>query len=62
VREENGENRLYFLARDQFERYLVCLMVRRLGGNRRRAAAELGVPLSTVKEKMRTRGEPPAHD
>ena len=32
--------------------------VRRFGGNKKRAARELGVSFSTVKEKMRDRGEP----
>jgi DNA-binding protein Fis len=49
----DGEDRLYFLARDQFERYLVRLMVRRYSGDRRRAAQELGVSLSTIKQKLR---------
>ncbi len=56
------EDRLYFLARDQFERYLVRLMVRRFGGDRKRAARELGVSLSTIKEKLRDRGEPELPD
>ncbi len=56
------EDRLYFLARDQFERYLVRLMVRRCGGDRKRAARELGVSLSTIKEKLRDRGEPELPD
>jgi DNA-binding NtrC family response regulator len=50
------EERLYFLARDQFERYLVRLMVNRCRGDKRAAARELGVSYSTVKEKIR--GEP----
>ncbi len=50
------EQRLYFLARDQFERYLVRLMVNRCRGDKRAAARELGVSYSTVKEKIR--GEP----
>ena len=47
------ESRLYFLARDQFERYLVRYMVKRHGGNKRAAAEALGVSYSTVKEKTR---------
>jgi DNA-binding NtrC family response regulator len=50
------EERLYFLAREQFERYLVRLMVNRHRGDKRAAAKALGVSYSTVKEK--TRGEP----
>ena len=47
------EDRLYFLAREQFERYLVRLMVKRCGGNKRAAARVLGVSYSTVKDKSR---------
>lgn len=47
------EKRLYFLAREQFERYLVRYTVHRCGGNKRRAAKQLGVSYSTVKEKSR---------
>ena len=50
------EDRLYFLAREQFERYLVRLMVNRFRGDKRAAAKALGVSYSTVKDK--TRGEP----
>ena len=53
---DSQEQRLYFLARDQFERYLVRLMVNRCRGDKRAAARELGVSYSTVKEKIR--GEP----
>ena len=48
-----GEEGLYFLARDQFERYLVRMTVRECGGDKRRAAERLGVSLSTVKDKSR---------
>jgi DNA-binding NtrC family response regulator len=58
LRGAEKEQRLYFLAREQFERYIVRLTVRRFGGNKKRAARELGVSFSTVKEKMRDRGEP----
>ncbi len=51
----HSEGRLYFLARDQFERYLVRHMVHRAGGNKRKAARDLGVSYSTVKEKNRER-------
>ncbi len=44
---------LYFLARDQFERYLVRLMVKRFRGDKESAAKALGIGLSTVKEKLR---------
>ncbi len=50
-----GEEGLYFLAREQFERYLVRLMVRHCGGDKRRAAERLGVSLSTVKDKLRSK-------
>lgn len=53
VNTELGEKRLYFLAREQFERYLVRYMVQRCRGNKKRAAQELGVSYSTVKEKSR---------
>lgn len=48
-----NDSRLYFLAREQFERYLVRLMVKRCGGNKRAAARVLGVSYSTVKDKSR---------
>ena len=48
-----GKSRLYFLAREQFERYLVRYMVNRHGGDKRAAAEALGVSYSTVKEKVR---------
>ncbi len=47
------EQRVYFLARDQFERYLVRLTVNRFNGDKRAAARALGVSYSTVKEKWR---------
>ena len=47
------EKKIYFLAREQFERYLVHLMVNRCHGDKRAAAKALGVSLSTVKEKTR---------
>jgi len=47
------EDRLYFLARDQFERYLVRLTVNRFNGDKHAAARALGVSYSTVKEKWR---------
>ncbi|ACY16777.1 sigma-54-dependent transcriptional regulator [Haliangium ochraceum] len=56
--EDGGdEQRLYFLAREQFERYLVRLMVNRHQGDKRAAARALGISHSTVKEK--SRGEDP---
>ncbi len=55
VLEENepgtGERALYRLARKQFERYLVRLMVGRCGGDKRAAARVLGISYSLVKEK-----------
>ncbi len=60
---ERHGGRLYFLARDQFERYLVRLMVRRHSGNKHAAARALGIGISTVKEKLKEDGgsgdEPP---
>jgi len=46
-----GERALYRLARKQFERYIVRLMVNRCGGDKRAAARALGVSYSLVKEK-----------
>lgn len=51
------ENRLYFLARDQFERYIVRLMINRFHGDKDAAAQALGVSKSTIKNKVR--GEEP---
>jgi DNA-binding NtrC family response regulator len=53
LRAEGRETRLYFLARDQFERYLIRLMINRCGGSKKLAARALGVSYSTVKEKSR---------
>ena len=50
---DGAERRPYFLAREQFERYLVRLTVQRCNGDKRAAARALGVGYSTVKEKMR---------
>ena len=50
---DNSERGLYFLAREQFERYLVRLMVNRLRGDKEAAARALGIGLSTVKEKLK---------
>jgi two-component system response regulator HydG len=50
---DEKETRIYFLARAQFERYLVRLMVNRCHGDKRAAARALGVSLTTVKEKSR---------
>jgi DNA-binding NtrC family response regulator len=52
-RSEDGERGLYFLARDQFERYLVRLTVNRFRGDKEAAARALGIGLSTLKEKLR---------
>lgn len=51
--EEPGETRRYFRAREQFERCLVQLTVSRCDGDKRAAAALLGVSYSTIKEKSR---------
>jgi DNA-binding NtrC family response regulator len=50
---QGGEHRLYKLARAQFERYLVRMMVARCHGNKKEAARRLGVSYSTVKDKCR---------
>ncbi len=47
------ERRPYFLAREQFERHLVRHAIQRCNGNKKRAALELGVSYSTVKQKSR---------
>ncbi|HEX2573992.1 MAG TPA: sigma-54 dependent transcriptional regulator [Polyangia bacterium] len=52
-RGRNGErSRLYSLACDLFERYLVKHMVDRCGGNKAEAARKLSVSYATVKNKM----------
>jgi DNA-binding NtrC family response regulator len=53
----HGSERLYFQAREQFERYLVRMMVDRCQGDKRAAARALGVSYSTVKEKYRGEDE-----
>jgi DNA-binding NtrC family response regulator len=50
---DKTEDGLYFLAREQFERFLVRRMVQLCKGDKRRAAERLGVSYSTVKEKLR---------
>lgn len=50
------DERIYFLARAQFERYLVRLMVNRHHGDKRAAAKALGVSLTTIKDKIRESG------
>jgi DNA-binding NtrC family response regulator len=52
-RQEGGDRGLYFLAREQFERYIVRLMVNRFRGDKDAAARALGIGLSTLKEKLR---------
>ena len=52
-RRDDNEDRFYFLAREQFERYLVRLMINRCNGNREAAAKALGVSKSTIKNKVR---------
>jgi DNA-binding NtrC family response regulator len=52
-RRGEGERGLYFLAREQFERYIVRLMVNRFRGDKEAAARALGIGLSTLKEKLR---------
>ena len=52
---DRNEDRLYFLARDQFERYLVRLIVERCKGDRAAAARVLGVSASTIKQKLTAR-------
>ena len=43
--------KLYNLAREHFERYLVRHMIERCGGNKAEAARRLGVSYSTIKNK-----------
>ena len=50
---DSDAHKLYFLAKEQFERYLVRLMVNRHHGDKRAAARTLGVSLSTIKGKLR---------
>ncbi len=52
----DNQDRLYFLARDQFERYLVRKIVERCKGDRAAAARILGVSPSTIKQKLAVRG------
>ena len=50
---DDREERLYFLAREQFERYLVRLMMNRHHNDRDATARALGVSKSTIKNKIR---------
>ena len=56
ARSQDGAPRLFQLAVQQFQRYLINLMVARCNGNKRLAARALGISYSTLKDKLREAG------
>ncbi len=57
-----GKSNLFHLATQQFQRYLIRLMIARSHGNRRLAARALGISYTTLKDKMRETGEADSDD
>jgi DNA-binding NtrC family response regulator len=53
---------LFYLATQQFQRYLIRLMIARSHGNKRLAARALGISYTTLKDKLREAGEGEAED
>jgi DNA-binding NtrC family response regulator len=56
ARPEARQN-LFYLATQQFQRYLIRLMIARSHGNKRLAARALGISYTTLKDKLREVGE-----
>ncbi|HWM85723.1 MAG TPA: sigma-54 dependent transcriptional regulator, partial [Kofleriaceae bacterium] len=56
VARPEGKN-LFHLATQQFQRYLIRLMIARSHGNKRLAARALGISYTTLKDKLREAGD-----
>jgi len=57
VARPEGKSNLFYLATQQFQRYLIRLMIARSHGNKRLAARALGISYTTLKDKLREVGE-----
>jgi len=53
---------LFYLATQQFQRYLIRLMVARSHGNKRLAARSLGISYTTLKDRLRETGDAESDD
>jgi len=62
ARPVEGKSNLFHLATQQFQRYLIRLMIARSHGNRRLAARALGISYTTLKDKMREAAEGDGED
>ena len=57
VARPEARSNLFHLATQQFQRYLIRLMIARSHGNKRLAARALGISYTTLKDKLREAGE-----
>jgi DNA-binding NtrC family response regulator len=57
VARSDAKANLFYLATQQFQRYLIRLMIARSHGNKRLAARALGISYTTLKDKLREAGE-----
>jgi DNA-binding NtrC family response regulator len=62
VARPEGKSNLFYLATQQFQRYLIRLMIARSHGNKRLAARALGISYTTLKDKLREAGEAEAEE
>ena len=62
VARPEGKSNLFYLATQQFQRYLIRLMIARSHGNKRLAARALGISYTTLKDKLREVGEADAEE
>jgi DNA-binding NtrC family response regulator len=53
----DARSSLFYLATQQFQRYLIRLMIARSHGNKRLAARALGISYTTLKDKLREVGD-----
>jgi DNA-binding NtrC family response regulator len=62
ARPAEGKSNLFFLATQQFQRYLIRLLIARSHGNKRLAARALGISYTTLKDKLRETGDTETED
>jgi DNA-binding NtrC family response regulator len=62
VARPEGKSNLFYLATQQFQRYLIRLMIARSHGNKRLAARALGISYTTLKDKLREVGDVDAEE